>query len=422
MKVRIKNYEILEDVKLEFVEGLNIITGESNNGKSAIFRAIEGAIFNETGDDFIQFEKDYSLVALQDKENTIVWKKPRAKNKSTVYTVNGEELTKVGRSQVDEVADVINIREIKLTSRDKEKLNFWVQMGYPFLIGKSGSQLFEFLSLSSEDDNLTEVIKEMRTDLNDIKDSIKSKEGGIDALKDIIRVEEDYLKSKEGFETTYDKILGVESKVENYKDLEILHSNLSEKKLKIRKLKDFTNDINKSINNVEPLFKNYEEIMISLRDLSLSIKEMNNKTQKIEEEKEILNGINGKIEKINIKSIENKLNRYLELKTDIEDLSVDIDSVQSIKRDVVEERDNLDKLKSKISKINIDLIEENLNKYLKLKGEIVEMRGYIDSVNSLKIDITEERKKLVSIKESIKINQEKLNEFDICPLCGADIK
>lgn len=368
MKVRIQNYEILGDVKLEFVNGVNIITGESNNGKSAIFRAIEGALFNELGDEFIQFETDYSLVAIQDEDNTVIWRKPRAKNKSTVYTVNGNEMTKVGRTQVAEVANVMDIKEIKLTSTDKEKLNFWVQMEYPFLIGKSGSQLFEFLSLSSENDNLTEVIKEMRSDLGGISKKISKKEGGIDSLKNIIRKEEEYLSTKDGFNVIYDKTLDIESKVVNYKELAQSYSNILTKRGKIAELKESHTNVSESLSIISPKFDEFENDLQDYGKVSQSLSEIDSKTKKIKEEK------------IRIKTVRETINI-------------------------------------------IDIIELKLriDKYIKVEKEIERIKNSLSMIGILSKGIKTGRDKVLNISKRIEERENKLAEFDICPLCGNEL-
>ena len=44
LKVTIENFQSISKGELEFTQGINIIVGQSNSGKSAILRAIKGAI------------------------------------------------------------------------------------------------------------------------------------------------------------------------------------------------------------------------------------------------------------------------------------------------------------------------------------------------------------------------------------------
>lgn len=56
--IEIENFQSHKYSKLDFSERLNVIVGPSDNGKSAIIRALKWVLFNEPkGTDFITFEK-----------------------------------------------------------------------------------------------------------------------------------------------------------------------------------------------------------------------------------------------------------------------------------------------------------------------------------------------------------------------------
>ena len=59
--LQIKNYQIVRDATLEFIPGLNVIVGETNNGKSAILRAAETAIFNISRESHVTVGQTKSL-------------------------------------------------------------------------------------------------------------------------------------------------------------------------------------------------------------------------------------------------------------------------------------------------------------------------------------------------------------------------
>ena len=44
--VNLHNFQSISDANLEFVEGLNLIVGQSNSGKTAILRAINSVVDN----------------------------------------------------------------------------------------------------------------------------------------------------------------------------------------------------------------------------------------------------------------------------------------------------------------------------------------------------------------------------------------
>ena len=49
MQVQIKDYQIIKKAALEFIPGLNVIIGPSNNGKSSILKAIKAAVKSGLG-------------------------------------------------------------------------------------------------------------------------------------------------------------------------------------------------------------------------------------------------------------------------------------------------------------------------------------------------------------------------------------
>ena len=49
LKVTIENFQSISKGELEFTQGINIIVGQSNSGKSAILRAIKGSVLNPSG-------------------------------------------------------------------------------------------------------------------------------------------------------------------------------------------------------------------------------------------------------------------------------------------------------------------------------------------------------------------------------------
>lgn len=358
MKVNIKNYEIIEDAELEFENGLNIIVGETNEGKSSVFRAIKSAVFNELGDYFIRMGESQTEVLIEDGEDEVKWTKRQNKSPSTVYEINGERFSKVGRTQFEKVADVLNIKEIKLTSNEKERVNFWKQMKYPFLLDKSSSQLFEFLSLSSEDDNLTKIIKEMNSDLGDIESKIDKKEAKVDTLKDVIDNEEEYLDSKEGFEDIYEEILDLESDYHDYEELEDICKSLDNLNKKFRKFKDIKERSDELMENINPLIKDCEDMLDVYDKLGSKIKYLNkligNKNKMIQRVRKV----DSFIDSVDLKSLKENIEEYSNLERKFEELNNLLTDIGKLKNNRRHWVDKIKKNRNKIEKIKKVMEEE----------------------------------------------------------------
>lgn len=202
MKLRIKNFQIIRNADLTFVPGLNVIRGPNSNGKSAIFRAVEAAVFNRTGDDFVTQGETNTAVAIDYNNSKVIWNRDLKNSTKTGYSVNGKVYTKVGRLPVPEVTSALGMDEVRLID-GKERLNFWSQMEKPFLIGKTESQLFEFISMSGEENTLMDALKKMRTDYQEYSMDLKYNTGSLDTLTQLISDTSERLKEYEGFDSFY---------------------------------------------------------------------------------------------------------------------------------------------------------------------------------------------------------------------------
>lgn len=188
MKVRISNYQAIRSANLEFEPGLTAIVGESNNGKSSIIRAIDSAINNKGGDSFISYDSDDCEVVIEDKGNVIKWFKSKKQGKS-FYDINGKVLSKIGQKQVDEVAEVLRMPQIPVNN-ERFKINFWKQLDYPFLVGKTSYQLFDFISNSSDQEIMFGIRDEAEKDLKRYKEEEVTIGAGIDTkTADIVKAE-----------------------------------------------------------------------------------------------------------------------------------------------------------------------------------------------------------------------------------------
>ena len=182
--IEIENFQSLKDVNLSLVQGINIITGRTNQGKSAIIRAIDAAIFNNGSDEQIKTgESSFKIRLNNQKHNLVFQRNNNVQNEKTTYIFdNGEPQKKVGKTQLPEVIKNFNITEVNLKNNTKIKLNFWNQNDKPFLMDKSSQQLYEFFTISSCQ-KYFEVLKKMDADIKENNKQIQNINNDIDLLK-----------------------------------------------------------------------------------------------------------------------------------------------------------------------------------------------------------------------------------------------
>lgn len=99
MRVHVKNFQSLTDASID-VEGLTVLVGPSDLGKSALVRAVSGALFNLPGDFFVRRGSSFAQVTLEGvptadpgKTLNVRWSKGASKNE---FEVDGELFKKVG--------------------------------------------------------------------------------------------------------------------------------------------------------------------------------------------------------------------------------------------------------------------------------------------------------------------------------------
>lgn len=185
MKVTIKDYQAIKHAELVFDKGLTAIIGPTNSGKSSIIRAIKGAINNQAGNQFINYDSDQATVTIEDNNSIISWVKNRKGPSS--YIINGEELSKIGTKQNEDVANLLNMNEIEVGT-SKIRLNFWDQMEKAFLMDRNPGQLFNFISQSKEQEVITEYRDDKKKDLDSVNQQVKTIHTSVNIVTDEIRL------------------------------------------------------------------------------------------------------------------------------------------------------------------------------------------------------------------------------------------
>lgn len=157
----ISNLQSHKQTDLTLSEGLNIICGTSDSGKSAILRALYWLVWNRpSGDSLRSYWGGKTAVRAVFDNGSI----ERSKDKIEEYIVNDEiKLHAFGLSVPDEVSKVLNLSEINVSK----------QMDSPFLLSSSPGEVASFFNkvagLDRIDKAQQNVEKEIRSLTADIK-------------------------------------------------------------------------------------------------------------------------------------------------------------------------------------------------------------------------------------------------------------
>ena len=85
LKTQIKDFQIVKKASLEFIPGLNVIVGPSNNGKTSILKAIKAAIYTIPGATPIRSGQTSYAVGLNYNGHTVILQKGL---KESIYLVD----------------------------------------------------------------------------------------------------------------------------------------------------------------------------------------------------------------------------------------------------------------------------------------------------------------------------------------------
>ena len=184
LKVKIKNFQSIADTEFE-VDGFTVIVGKNNRGKSAIVRAIDSALSNRLGNNFIRWGKLQTEVGLIKDNLDLSWVK---EEKTASYTINKKSFTSLNRTVPQPIIDA----GYKKFEIGDEKLNPLIahQFEELFLINRSGPFVTEAISTLY--------------DLNDINDADSLCQKKLRATKNLLKTRytdtENLIKKLENFE------------------------------------------------------------------------------------------------------------------------------------------------------------------------------------------------------------------------------
>ena len=418
MIIKAKDFEIIDDLTLELKDGITVIVGPSNNGKSSIIRLLRSLIYNLNSDASIQQGKTSYTIGIVDGQNKIIVKRDINASNKTVYSVNGTVLKKVGRNPVPEVENALNMRLIDINKK-KVELNFMQQMEYPFLIGESGGFIYDFLSSSSNQTDFNDLIKTMKTDLKDFSDKKKHLEGQTDVLKDLYNSSKETYEKLKDINTVTDAIIEFDSKIQYLQKLENTIHSLEFADANIFELNNSMDSLLakvKILSNLDDIIKGYSD-NIDMLNFCSNIESLNNQILSQSITLKRLDDLNTEID----------LNSLTKLQSDITDKHQELTTLGNILDSINDTIELSSRLKN-VNKSNDNMLN-TLNEVLSLNSNLsaleadkLELSNYIENTQLLVDNLCKETFYHNETVSLLSLNKKELAEFDVCPICGSTIK
>lgn len=388
MKVSIKDFQIVKSASLEFVPGLTVIQGESNNGKSALFRAIKSCIYNEPGTTNVRVGCKNYLVGIEHKGHKIILQK----GENSLYLIDGKQYNKIGKTQVPEVAEALGINALSIND-NTEKINFWDQMEKPFLLDRNSSELFRFIVDSGEDDNLNTTLRTMVSDKNKLNTEKNLKEGSITTLKQQI----------DSMENT---LAGSADKIQLCEDI-ISFGPMTSKLLTITNI--ITNITNKEtdINNTNIIIEEKKRVQKDIEQQMSTLSYNISKKEQLQDKVSKYTSVYTELTNINA-----RLMNKVDFKTILPTVEKDITTVTKLKEKLTRINELSEFIKNNnVTRIECNIGQDEINRLNTLQSVLNRISYLNNQLNQLVADKTNLEQQYAPVLSEY-------NSINICPYCG----
>lgn len=178
IEVEITNYQSIAHAKF-VIDGFTTVVGRNYLGKSATLRAVNAALTNQQGTDFIRWGERFCEVRIKTGDIDILWHKEENNN---FYRINGKEpLTKVGKSEPPKEIVDAGFKQLKVGDH-KINLNYAAQFNELFLVDKMDSKGADLLTSVYGLDRLYKAIDLCSREQRDNRDESRLREKDLEVV------------------------------------------------------------------------------------------------------------------------------------------------------------------------------------------------------------------------------------------------
>ncbi len=173
-KIILEDFMSHRHTELDLAEGLTVLTGPNNCGKSAVVAALQILSTNGRTTHVMRHGAKLCRITVEtDDGHTVIWER---KNNTVKYTLNGEDIHRVGSTTPDSLHDLLRLDRVEAdTGKTKQEydIHFGEQKSPIFLLGETGSRAASFFASSSDASRLVEMQHRHRSNLRERKSEVK---------------------------------------------------------------------------------------------------------------------------------------------------------------------------------------------------------------------------------------------------------
>ncbi len=186
-QLRLKNFQAHKNTVLDFNNGINVITGQSDQGKSSIIRALYWLFFNRpSGNEFLKWGENSCSVTAKTKEHTI---KRIKSDKRNSYIIDGQTFNAVRTDVPTELKEIINITPTNIALQDDSYFLLSLQPGE---VARKLNQVAGIDQIDSSLQYVNRIIKQQSSEINHLEKNIDEKKEEIEKLAPLENLKEIY--------------------------------------------------------------------------------------------------------------------------------------------------------------------------------------------------------------------------------------
>ena len=278
-KVHLKNFESHEDSEIDFTDGLNLIIGQSNQGKSSIVRAIALVCANRFDKDCVRTGSDFCEVTVETDKGSVTAQRGESVNRWIVRHLNGEtkEYKNLGLSVPPDAFEVLGIGE-RTHGDIKELPNIMFQLEKHYMLSEiDGKKATSNMIARMMDDaigigGMEDLIKDMATDFQSFKKDLNDCVSSISEKKSEI-MEESIFKDKEESvklsRSMFNDVQEIKSLLDQSYDLSRKISVTKETLCHVNEELCLIDDLNESYDQFETVARKYLDISSAISTMRL---------------------------------------------------------------------------------------------------------------------------------------------------------
>lgn len=422
LELNIENFAIIENMKIEFESGLNVLTGETGSGKSIIIDSLGLVLGQRVNKDIIKKGKDRAFI-----EAVFSSYDEETKDLLLEYGIESGDLIVVSKEIREKGPSITRINNRTVTSQILSKISthlidiFAQHESISLMDNKNQLKLIDDFS-AKEQKNLLLNLKDVVQEINDLKNEYheksmleQNKDREIDLLEYQIHEMEDAALTDYDDEKLYDDF--------NYLN------NMTDTLVKLSEAKSLINESYES-SSLEDIL---DKIIANIVDVSKYNKDLKEVEQDLEDIRYRISDIAKELDRyVNSSEIDEEKLLYLKERIDlVNNLKLkygnNVKAINKFYSDISERlhflqnyEDNLNKLQNKIKNMEEEalLLAEKISQNRKDTAKVLEKKVEEEIV---KLNIKDAKFKIdISEKELSKDGIDKI-EFLIAPNLGQDL-